>query len=170
MKPVFAALLLAPLLFAATATKSKSASSTASSKAKTTSHSTHSSKKARHTARKRRPARRPSYQTQPTADRYKDIQQALADKGYFKGDVTGKWGPDSSDALQRFQTDNKLPNDGKINSLSIIQLGLGPKRDPITPVATPPVTPVVPTSPSPSAPTISDPPTEAPPSPAPAQQ
>jgi len=154
MKSVFAALLLGPLLFAATATKSKSTSPSSSSKAKAASHSTHSSKKTRHTARKRRPAG-PARQMQPTADRYKDIQQALADKGYFKGDVTGKWGPDSSDALQRFQTDNKLPNDGKVNSLSLIQLGLGPKRDPIKPVATPPVTPVVPTSPSPGTPSVS---------------
>lgn len=168
MKPIFAALLLAPLLFAATATKGKRTAPTSSSKAKATSHNTHSSKKTRHTARKRRPAR-PSYQTQPTVDRYKDIQQALADKGYFKGDITGEWGPDSNDALLRFQTDNKLPNDGKINSLSLIQLGLGPKRDPIKPVLTPPVTPVVPTSPSPGTPSVSTPPANATPSTAPTQ-
>ena len=166
MKPAFAILLLAPALFAAAATHSKSKASSHSSKTKAASHSSktkvashssHSSKGVRHSARSRRPAR-PSYQTQPTADRYKDIQQALADKGYFKGDVTGEWGSDSRDALRRFQTDNKLPDDGKINSLSLIQLGLGPKRDPTKPVITPPVAPVVPTSPAPGVPSVSSPP------------
>jgi peptidoglycan hydrolase-like protein with peptidoglycan-binding domain len=163
MKSVFATLLLAPMLFAAAATRSKSKSPNHSSKAKATAHSSHSTKATRHSTRSRRRARS-SYQAQPTAERYKDIQQALADKGYFKGDVTGKWGSDSSNALQRFQTDNNLPNDGKINSLSLIQLGLGPKRDSIKPVTTPPVTPVVPTSPSPGAPSESSPPAGAPPS------
>jgi peptidoglycan hydrolase-like protein with peptidoglycan-binding domain len=156
MKSVFATLLLAPVLFAAAATQSKSKSPSHSSNAKVTTHRSHTAKAKRHTTRSRRSARS-SYQTRPTTERYKDIQQALADKGYFKGDVTGKWGSDSSDALQRFQSDNKLPNDGKINSLSLIQLGLGPKRDSIKPVTAPPVTPVVPTSPSPGAPSESSP-------------
>ncbi len=46
----------------------------------------------------------PSYQTHPTPERYKEIQQALADKGYFKGAVDGEWGSDSVDALKRFQS------------------------------------------------------------------
>lgn len=74
----------------------------------------------------RRPVR--SYQQAPTADRYKEIQQALASKGYFKGEPNGAWGEDSADALKRFQTDQSLMPDGKINSLSLIALGLGPKR------------------------------------------
>jgi hypothetical protein len=74
----------------------------------------------------RTPAR--SYQQAPTPDRYKEIQQALASKGYFKGEPNGEWGPDSADALKRFQTDQNLMPDGKISSLSLIALGLGPKR------------------------------------------
>lgn len=69
-----------------------------------------------------------SYQQAPTADRYKEIQQALASKGYLQGEPTGQWGPDSADALKRFQTTQNLTPDGKINSLSLIALGLGPKR------------------------------------------
>ena len=38
------------------------------------------------------PARRPQ-QMQPALERYKEIQQALADKGYFAGPVDGMWGP-----------------------------------------------------------------------------
>jgi hypothetical protein len=78
-------------------------------------------------ARYRAPA--PSYQLHPSPDRYKEIQQALADRGYFKGTVDGEWGSDSVDALKRFQLEHNAGDDGKVNSLSLIQLGLGPDRD-----------------------------------------
>ena len=71
---------------------------------------------------------RRSYQQAPTPDRYKEIQQALAGKGYLRGDPNGEWGADSVDALKRFQTDQNLTPDGKLNSLSLIAMGLGPKR------------------------------------------
>jgi hypothetical protein len=80
----------------------------------------------------RTPVRRaPVYRAQmaPTADRYKEIQQALADKGYFQGEVDGAWGATSADALKRFQKDQKLADSGKLDSLSLIALGLGPKRN-----------------------------------------
>ncbi len=67
-------------------------------------------------------------QQQPTLDRYREIQQSLADKGYFSGPVDGNWGPASVDALKRFQREQSLPDDGKIGSLSLIALGLGPHR------------------------------------------
>ena len=73
-------------------------------------------------------ARRPPAQQQPTTDRYKEIQQALADKGYFQGPVDGAWNTGSVEALKRFQKDQNLDPDGKIGSLSLIALGLGPKR------------------------------------------
>jgi len=73
--------------------------------------------------------RGPSYQTHPDAARYKEIQQALADKGYFKGEVNGQWGDDSVAAMKQFQTDQKLPDDGKISAPTLIGLGLGPKHD-----------------------------------------
>lgn len=69
-----------------------------------------------------------SYQQAPSPERYKEIQQALASKGYLQGEPTGEWGPDSVDALKRFQTDQNLMPDGKVSSLSLIALGLGPKR------------------------------------------
>lgn len=73
-------------------------------------------------------ARRPPVQMQPSTDRYKEIQQALADKGYFRGTPDGTWGSESVDALKRFQKDQNLDPDGKIGSLSLMALGLGPKR------------------------------------------
>jgi murein L,D-transpeptidase YcbB/YkuD len=69
-----------------------------------------------------------SRQQTPSPERFKEIQQSLASKGYLHGDPTGEWGPDSVDALKRFQTDQNLMPDGKIGSLSLIALGLGPKR------------------------------------------
>jgi peptidoglycan hydrolase-like protein with peptidoglycan-binding domain len=67
-------------------------------------------------------------QLAPTKDRYQQIQQALASKGYYSGEPNGAWGPDSVEALKRFQADQNLAPDGKLGSLSLIALGLGPKR------------------------------------------
>ncbi len=76
-----------------------------------------------------RTAPTPSYQLHPDAERYQQIQQALAAKGYFTGDVNGQWGDDSVDALKRFQADQKLDDDGHLNALTLIGLGLGPKHE-----------------------------------------
>jgi peptidoglycan hydrolase-like protein with peptidoglycan-binding domain len=73
----------------------------------------------------------------PTPERYQEIQQALAARGYYKGPVNGTWNSDSVDALKRFQADQNLPPDGKLTSLSLIAMGLGPKRSgPSAPPAT----------------------------------
>jgi peptidoglycan hydrolase-like protein with peptidoglycan-binding domain len=57
-----------------------------------------------------------------------EIQQALADKGYLNGALDGKWGPESVEALKKFQQDQNLQPSGKLDALSLIALGLGPKR------------------------------------------
>ncbi len=67
-------------------------------------------------------------QTAPTPERYKEIQEALAKKGYLHGEANGKWDQDSADALRRFQQDQNLETSGKLDSLSIVALGLGPKH------------------------------------------
>jgi len=81
-------------------------------------------------APKYKPAKktRRSYQQAPTPDRYKEIQQALASKGYLHTEPNGEWGAESTEALKRFQADQNLTPDGKLNSLSLIAMGLGPKR------------------------------------------
>lgn len=105
---------------------------TAASSSKTASSKTSASKTASHKRKNKSStksvASRRSSQQQPTPERYKEIQQALAEKGYFNGPVDGNWGADSVDALKRFQREQKLADDGKLGSLSIIALGLGPKR------------------------------------------
>jgi hypothetical protein len=68
----------------------------------------------------------PKQQT-PSADRYREIQNALAAKGYLKTPPNGVWDHDSMDAMQRFQQDQKLEPTGKLTAKSLAALGLGPK-------------------------------------------
>jgi hypothetical protein len=77
-------------------------------------------------------------QAAPTPERYKEIQQALAERGYMeKSTASGEWGAQSSDALKKFQQDRNLQPTGKLDSLSLIALGLGPKHEGTAPVGKP---------------------------------
>ena len=85
-------------------------------------------------------------QLAPNPERYKEIQQALAAKGYLNAAPSGVWDNESADALRRFQRDQNLEPSGKLNSMSLIALGLGPKREggpavPSTPKVIPPQNP-----------------------------
>jgi hypothetical protein len=66
-------------------------------------------------------------QSAPTPDRYKEIQGALAAKGYFKAEPSGVWDAQSVDAMKRYQADQKQDASGRITAASLIGLGLGPK-------------------------------------------
>ena len=69
-------------------------------------------------------------QLQPTQERYKEIQQALAAKGYLQPEqATGNWDQNSAGALKQFQATQNIDASGKINSLSLIALGLGAKHE-----------------------------------------
>jgi hypothetical protein len=105
------------------------ASKSTAAKGKTASPST-SARNSKYSRRSRTTAAR-SYtpvQQQPTPERYREIQQALIERGYLQGDPTGQWSNDSAEALRRFQQDQNLEATGKLDSLSLIALGLGPKR------------------------------------------
>jgi peptidoglycan hydrolase-like protein with peptidoglycan-binding domain len=78
------------------------------------------------------------YQTQPAKERLTEIQQALFDRGYLKAQPDGAWGAESEEALRRFQEDQNIRATGKLNSLSLIALGLGPKRAPPAQLPEPP--------------------------------
>ena len=123
------ALTAALLTFGQAAKKSSAVKKSGPAKAKTSTASKKKTTSKKQTAAKQTPVRR-SVQQQPTPERYKEIQKALADKGYFGGDVDGNWGPSSVDALKRFQHDQNLNEDGKLGALSVIALGLGPKHTP----------------------------------------
>jgi peptidoglycan hydrolase-like protein with peptidoglycan-binding domain len=119
-----------------TATKA-SAANASKAKGKTASRNTTGKKAAagkKSTATKKTSAQpttsrfRRSSQREPAPERYQEIQQSLAEKGYFSGPVNGAWGADSVAALKRFQRDQNIGDDGKLGSLSLIALGLGPKR------------------------------------------
>lgn len=145
---------------AATTTTSKKKHRTATPSKATATHSRKhagtaaTSTSAKRKGKKSRTSAR-SYQQAPTPERYKEIQEALARKGFFQGEANGQWGADSVDALKRFQTSQNLGADGKINSLSLIALGLGP--DHLTARASPATTapaasPVPPPTPPTAAP------------------
>ena len=93
---------------------------------------------------KKAPAKRVTWrnrQMSPSPERYREIQGALASKGFLNPEeATGTWNQASSDALKRFQSEQNLESSGKINSLSLIALGLGPRRD-TSPVAPKPLSP-----------------------------
>jgi len=98
----------------------------AARKKTTTSRKSTTKKK---TARKTVPTWRNTQRT-PTPERYKEIQQALASKGYLESTApTGIWDASSIEALKKFQHDQNLSPSGKLDSLSLIALGLGPIRD-----------------------------------------
>ncbi len=118
------------------------AKKTAAAKKATAAKKTTAAKKApaarKTTARKKRRApARPRTQQQPTPERNQEIQQALIDKGYLQEPPTGVWDTQSSEALKRFQADQQLQATGKLDSLSLIRLGLGPKRQALTPASLP---------------------------------
>lgn len=116
----------------ASAPKKTTPTAKKSAPAAKTSPSTASKRKTTATAKKgakrttRPPA--PRGQLQPTPERNKEIQQALIDRGYLAPPPTGVWGLESVDALRRFQQEHNLNATGKLDSLTLIALGLGPKR------------------------------------------
>ncbi len=77
----------------------------------------------------RRAAAGPPRQGAPTPERYKEIQQALADKGYLKSEPNGVWDAQSMDAMRQYQTDRNLDPTGKLTAAALIDLGLGPKNE-----------------------------------------
>src|SRR5438067_5655208 len=57
-------------------------------------------------------------QMAPTPARYRQIQEALAAKGYLRReDATGAWNQASIDGLKKFQTEQKIESSGRINSI-----------------------------------------------------
>ena len=129
---VLTVLFAGALLFAATSTTPTSASKKKASSKKSTSTNKPISTAKKTTAKRRKPAVASWRNTQkaPTSDRYKEIQQALASKGYLEsGAPSGVWDNSSVEALKKFQADQSLEPSGKLDSVSLIALGLGPRHD-----------------------------------------
>ena len=64
-------------------------------------------------------------------DRIEDCNCSICTKkGYLHpGASSGVWDTSSIAALKKFQEDQNLEPSGKLDSLSLIALGLGPRRD-----------------------------------------
>jgi hypothetical protein len=92
----------------------------------------HASKPGKKGAVKRSTTRMYRQQT-PESDRIREIQQALNDHGYPLV-ASGSWDASTVEALKKFQTDQNIENlsgRGKLDSLTLIALGLGPRREPL---------------------------------------
>ncbi len=107
---------------AAAATPAKSTSKISSTKKKSSTAKRSGSKSA---SRKKSTPR----QTQPDADRSREIQSALKTKGYLNGEPSGKWDAATSAAFAKYQQDHGVKATGKPDARSLINLGLGPKYD-----------------------------------------
>ena len=60
--------------------------------------------------------------TTATVEQIKDAQKILADKGLYKGAVTGRLNKDFRAALSAFQKQNKLNPTGRLNQETIAKL------------------------------------------------
>jgi hypothetical protein len=151
MKQLWTSLLIAALAASLALSQSSPAASSTPKKATGAKKKTVSSKNRKTGKGAAGSSSYASRQSAPTPERYKEIQQALADKGYLKSAPNGVWDAQSMDALRQFQTDQKLSPTGKLSSASLIALGLGPKTAPpdVKPplAADPPSPPLLPAPP-----------------------
>jgi Putative peptidoglycan binding domain len=65
-----------------------------------------------------------AYNNQEPAQVVADVQNALGQAGYDPGPVDNTYGPQTRDALVRYQTDNGLPESGQIDEATLASLGL----------------------------------------------
>jgi len=125
-----------PDMEAATKKKAKTtATKKTTTKSKSKTKSTARSSKTRSRAKTYR-----ATQQKPAPERYLQIQQALAGKGFAASEPDGTWNDSWVASLKKFQSNQNLKPDGKLNSLSLIALGLGPQRSPTPAKSTPNLT------------------------------
>lgn len=102
--------------------KPVSASSSSASKSHVTNTSASTSS---HRSTKHHKTPKIRGQAAPTNDRISEIQTALAKSGAYQGDPSGKWDESSVEAMKKFQQQNGLEPNGKLDALSLQKLGLG---------------------------------------------
>ncbi|MDB5490669.1 MAG: Peptidoglycan-binding domain 1 protein [Micavibrio sp.] len=64
-----------------------------------------------------------------------DVQQTLADAGFYKGGVDGVWGPATSKALRSYQASNGLKATGKLNGPTLDKLGMVESENDVSPAS-----------------------------------
>jgi len=97
-------------------TSTKSAGTKSASSKSSTKSGKHSGKKS---------AGRQRGQMAPTPERISEIQQALGKNGAYEGSPSGRWDDSTSDAMRKFQAAHGLNPTGKLDALTLHQLGLG---------------------------------------------
>jgi len=108
--------------------------------------------------KKKKSARTARRQLAPDPARIREIQQALAREGFYDGDPSGKWDPQTVSAMKGFQQAKGLPPTGKIEAHSLQKLGLGSSTAGLAPpVPKTPLEPRAPAGTSPPAPSPSRP-------------
>lgn len=60
------------------------------------------------------------------ASAVRNIQQWLRARGFYRGAADGIWGPQTQQALERFQQGQGLQANGQVNPATIQALGLDP--------------------------------------------
>jgi hypothetical protein len=85
------------------------------------------------TAGKEQTVRSSTYSSSTASSRYdpttvRNVQQALNDKGYNPGSVDGQWGPNTEDAVRRFQQASGLPQTGELEGSTLTALGVASTR------------------------------------------
>src|SRR5271156_2559719 len=108
-----------------TATRAAIASATASAPQQATSSASSTASQKKKSTKKHHASKREPTQKAPTPERISEIQSALARGGYYQGNPNGKWDSNTISAMQKFQSDNGLSNNGKIDAPSLQKLGLG---------------------------------------------
>jgi peptidoglycan hydrolase-like protein with peptidoglycan-binding domain len=125
-------------------TAHKSARATTASKSAATAKTATSSNRAAKTTRTKKGAARKSKrlkgQGAPTPERIHEIQNALAKKGFYAGEPSGKWDDDSTEAIKKFQAANGLAPSGKYDAWTLQKLGLGSETAGLGAPAAPPNT------------------------------
>ena len=84
-------------------------------------------------AGKEQTARSSTYSSSTAPSRYdpttvRNVQQALNDKGYDAGPIDGQWGPNTEEAVRRFQQASGLPPTGELEGSTLSALGVAPAR------------------------------------------
>jgi peptidoglycan hydrolase-like protein with peptidoglycan-binding domain len=101
-----------------------SGASSSASSTKTTSKTT-SGRSWKSSGKKSSRTKKVKGQAAPTPDRINEIQSALAKKGAFAGEPTGKWDDSTVEAMKKFQSDNHLNPTGKLDAPTLQKLGFG---------------------------------------------
>lgn len=69
----------------------------------------------------------PAFSGTPRNEDVRKMQQTLKDKGLYAGQVDGKLGPQTREALRRYQTDNQLTGEGRFTHDTAVHMNLATK-------------------------------------------